>query len=83
MRAVRRVGLLTGLMIVALLPMALAVSTVGAAAPDVTLAVTQAMVTIPAVTAHESHALLNSGVPALVGTALMAIGSLVRRATRN
>jgi hypothetical protein len=70
-------------MIVALVPMVVAVSPVGAAAPDVALAVTQPVVSIPVIATHATHALLDSGVLALVGTALMALASLVRRTTRN
>ena len=70
-------------MIVALLPMAVAVSTVGAAGPDMALAVTQPTVSISAVTSHGTSALLDSGILALVGTGLMAIASLVRRTTKS
>lgn len=84
MRAVRRLGLLTGMMILAMLPMAAAVSPAGAApTPEIAMSIAQPIVNLPAVTPHRTNAVLDSAVLALVGSALIGIASIVRRTTRN
>jgi hypothetical protein len=71
------------MMLISLLPPAAAISAAGAAAPDVPMAIAQPLVAVPAVTVHRPNALVDAGVLTLVGSALMGLGSLVRRTTRD
>jgi hypothetical protein len=84
MRAVRRLGLLTFLMLLAMLPAAAAMSPVDANTADIPLAVSQPMVVgVPAVTSPMTGALSDPRVLAVVGTGLMGLASFVRRMTKN
>ena len=84
MRAVRRVGLLTALLILAMLPMAAAMSPAGTAAtPEIAMSIAQPIVNMPAASSHGTSAFVDFAVLSLVGSALMGVASIVRRTTRN
>lgn len=84
MRDVRRFGLLTALMVLAMLPMVAAMSPAGSAAtPEIAMSIAQPIVNVPAVPSHGTSAFIDSAVLALVGSALMGIASIVRRATKD
>ena len=84
MRAARRLGLLTFLMLLAMLPAAAAMSPAGTTTADIPMAVTQPMVVgLPAVHSPMADALSAPGILAVVGTGLMGLASIVRRITRN
>jgi hypothetical protein len=91
MRSVRKAIVKTGLLVVALLPLAAAVSTTEAAPehdpagqPRVTVAIAQPLAAIdtPLVARGTGAMISESGMLILVGSALLGLASVVRRTTR-
>jgi hypothetical protein len=71
-------------MMLAMLPMAAAMSPAGGAAtPEIAMSIAQPIVNVPAVTSDRTNTFMDSAVLALVGSALMGIASIVRRTTRD
>jgi hypothetical protein len=83
MRAMRRVVTTTGLLMMALLPVAAAVSAEPAPTP-VPVAIAQPLGTGGAeILGRRVPVLPESGLLVLVGTGLMGLGAIVRRTTRT
>ncbi len=85
MRSVRRLGMTIGLMVVALLPVAAAISPDAPAASRMPMAISQPLAVLPgdALGGTGSAGVLpESGLIVLVGTALLGLASVVRRTTR-
>ena len=86
MRAVRRLGMTIGLMVVALLPVAAAISPDAPSPADMPMAITQPLAVLPGGplggNAGGAGVLPESGLIVLVGTALLGLASVVRRTTR-
>jgi hypothetical protein len=80
----RRVTTTAGLLVLALLPIAAAVSPEAGAPTPVPVAITQPLITASPVyqAATASPILPESGLLLLVGGGLMALGAVVRKATR-
>ena len=81
-RAVRRVGLTAGLMLVALLPATAAIPSDTVAPPDMPMAITQPFTLIPAGIVPQRR-LPETGLMVLVGSGLMGLAAGVRRTTRT
>lgn len=77
----RRAGITTGLLMVALLPVAAAVSAEPSTTPA-PVAIAQPLVTIGPFGAGGAPVLPESGLLVLVGSGLMGLAAIVRRATR-
>ena len=71
-----------GLLVLALLPVAAAVSPDDAAAPDVPVAITQPIGNFAVVHSRGQAALSESAMTLLVGGGLIGLASIVRRTTR-
>lgn len=85
MRAVRRVGITTLFMLVALLPAAAAMSTsADRQQPEVALSIAQPLSGLTTVGAFGSRDITSTpGLLLLVGSALIGLASIVRRTTKN
>ncbi len=83
MRAVRRLGMTIGLMVVALLPVAAAISPDEPSPARMPMAITQPLAVLPEPLGGGTAGVLpESGLIVLVGTALLGLASVVRRTTR-
>ena len=84
MRAMRRAGTTAGLLMIALLPLAAAVSAEPASAIPVPVAIAQPLGTMGAeLVAPATPILPEAGLLVLVGTGLMGLAAIVRRATKK
>jgi hypothetical protein len=83
MRRIRRIAIIAGLFVLALLPAAAAVSLEAAAPARLPLAIAQPFATFNAPLAHAWHSAgwMESGLLMLVGVALFGLASIVRRST--
>jgi hypothetical protein len=82
MRSLRRAGTTAGLLIVALLPVAAAVSAEPATG-DAPVAIAQPLVTLTPLGSNPAPLLPETGLLLLVGTGLMGLAAIVRRTTRT
>jgi hypothetical protein len=82
MRGVRRAAVTIGLLIMALLPVAAAVSPDDAPAADVPVAITQPIGNFAVVRPRGAATLPESAMMLLVGGGLIGLASIVRRTTR-
>ena len=82
MRAMRRLGITTGLLVMALLPLAAAVSAQPAASTAVPVAIAQPVAAFRPI-GSGAAILPESGLLILVGGGLMGLGAVVRRTTRT
>jgi hypothetical protein len=84
MRAMRRAATTTGLLIVALLPVAAAVGAEPAASTPVPVAIAQPLGAISSEMVPGNAPILpESGLLILVGTGLMGLAAIVRRTTKR
>ena len=83
MRGVRRAAVTIGLLIMALLPVAAAVSPDDAQPADVPVAITQPIGNFAVVRSRGAATLSESAMTLLVGSGLIGLASLVRRTTRS
>ena len=84
MRAMRRAGTTAGLLMIALLPVAAAASAEPASTMPVPVAIAQPLGTISTeMLAPATPILPEAGLLVLVGTGLMGLAAIVRRATKN
>lgn len=84
MRAMRRAATTIGLLIMAFLPVAAAVSAEPTSQTQVPVAIAQPLGAIsPKIVAGDTLVLPESGLLLLVGTGLMGLAAIVRRATKN
>ena len=84
MRAVRRVATTTGFLVLALLPVAAAVSPDAVTPTQVPVAIAQPIASMPLLPRATSGRLLpEPGLLVLVGTGLMGLAAIVRRSTRT
>ena len=84
MRAMRRAATTAGLLIMAFLPVAAAVSAGPSSQTQVPVAIAQPLGAIsPEIVQTGTPILPESGLLMLVGTALMALGAIVRRTTKS
>ena len=84
MRAMRRAATTTGLLIMAFLPVAAAVSAEPSAQTAVPVAVAQPLGAIgPEIVPGDTSILSESGLLMLVGSGLMGLAAIVRRTTKN
>jgi hypothetical protein len=72
-----------GLLVVALLPVAAAVSAEPTAPPQVPVAIAQPLAVLGPLGSSDRPMLPESGLLMLVGTALMGLAAIVRRTTRT
>jgi len=83
MRRIRRTAFTIGLLVIALLPVAAAVSTDAATPDEIPVAITQPIAHITrALGTSSSPVLSESGMMLLVGSGLLGLGGVVRRSTR-
>jgi hypothetical protein len=81
--AMRRAAMTISVLVVALLPIVAAVSPEAASAPEVPVAITQPVGNIAKVIGQSTNPVLpESGMILLVGSALLGLGTIVRRSTR-
>jgi hypothetical protein len=84
MRAMRRAATAMGLLIMAFLPVAAAVSAEPSAQTPVPVAIAQPLGAIsPELVVSDTPILPESGLLMLVGSALMGLAAIVRRATKS
>jgi hypothetical protein len=84
MRAMRRAATATGLLIMAFLPVAAAVSAEPSSQTQVPVAIAQPLGAIsPELVAGDTPILPESGLIMLVGTGLMGLAAIVRRVTKS
>jgi hypothetical protein len=83
MRAMRRAGITTGLLILAMLPAAAAVPVQPATSPQVPVAIAQPLVTVGPFGRGAAPLLPESGLIALIGTGLFGLAAIVRKTTKT
>ena len=83
MRGMRRAAIRSGLLIVALLPVAAAVSPDAAQPSEVPVAITQPIGNFTAFAPGPTAMLPESGMTILVGTGLLGLAAIMRRTTKH